>query len=72
MERENVKITVNGDDLTVPGHISVVKELLQHFELTDRIVMVELNHEVIDHSSHHTQPISEGDQLQLVQFVGGG
>lgn len=67
-----MNITVNGDRLTVPDQIRVVKDLLQHFELTDRIVMVELNQEVIDHSAHNTQTILDGDQLQLVQFVGGG
>jgi len=65
-------ITINGKEVEVPSSISVVQELLTHFELTDRIVMVELNKNVIDHAEHQTQKIQTGDQLQLVQFVGGG
>ncbi|TDL30881.1 sulfur carrier protein ThiS [Jeotgalibacillus sp. S-D1] len=67
-----MKITVNGDAIIVPNDVKVVQDLLGHFELTDRIVMVELNKTVIDHTDHRTHEIKDGDQFQLVQFVGGG
>ncbi|PPA70972.1 sulfur carrier protein ThiS [Jeotgalibacillus proteolyticus] len=67
-----MKLIVNEKEVTVPDSVTVVKDLLHHFELTDRVVMVEQNQEVIDHSAHTVQPVKEGDQFQLVQFVGGG
>ncbi|KIL50911.1 sulfur carrier protein ThiS [Jeotgalibacillus campisalis] len=67
-----MKLMINGETVDVPDNISVVEELLHHYELKDRVVMVELNKEVIDHADHKTQTIGENDRLQLVQFVGGG
>ncbi|MGD7045921.1 sulfur carrier protein ThiS [Jeotgalibacillus proteolyticus] len=67
-----MKLIINGETVDVPDKISVVEELLHHYELMDRVVMVELNKEVIDHADHKTQAIGENDSIQLVQFVGGG
>ncbi|MFL5761769.1 MAG: sulfur carrier protein ThiS [Thermomicrobiales bacterium] len=41
-------------------------------ELNDRLVVVELNGEIIRRTEFPSVTISAGDQIEIVHFVGGG
>jgi len=66
-----MQLTVNGDPLKVPDGLTVAT-LLIHLNLTDGPVAVERNREVIPRGDHANTPLSDGDVLELVHFVGGG
>jgi thiamine biosynthesis protein ThiS len=64
-------ITLNGDkhELTSPVSIS---ELLQQLEIDARRVAVELNLTVVKKAAYDSSVITDGDEVEIVNFVGGG
>jgi thiamine biosynthesis protein ThiS len=66
-----LKITLNGDPLELPGPVTV-SALLAQLELDSRRVAVEHNLTVLKRATYDTVEIREGDQLEIVNFVGGG
>jgi sulfur carrier protein len=66
-----MQITVNGDVHEVPEGLTV-RGLVEHLGLTDGPVAVERNREVVPRAEHPSTPLSVGDVLEIVHFVGGG
>ena len=63
-------VKVNGDAREVPeGHS--VRTLLQNAGLTPEKVAVELNRRLL-RSDRYDTPLKEGDEVEVVTFVGGG
>ena len=65
-----VRIEVNGHGRETDA--TTVLGLIEELKLDPRKVAVELNLEIVPRSLHATTPVSEGDKIELVQFVGGG
>ncbi len=66
-----MQIVVNGEDKEVVEAISV-KALLVDLGLGDTLVAVERNEEIVPRAQHESTPLSVGDRVEVVQFVGGG
>ena len=66
-----MKLTVNGDPCEVPDGLTV-RGLVEHLGLTEGPVAVEKNREVVPRAAHTHTPVSEGDVVEIVHFVGGG
>jgi thiamine biosynthesis protein ThiS len=66
-----VKIRLNGDPFEVAGPLTV-SHLLARLDVDARRVAVEHNFVVLKRGSFETIEISEGDQVEIVNFVGGG
>jgi thiamine biosynthesis protein ThiS len=64
-------IRLNGDPHDVPGPLTV-SELLSRLEIDSRRVAVELNLVVLKRHTFDTTTINEGDEVEIVNFVGGG
>jgi thiamine biosynthesis protein ThiS len=64
-------IRLNGDPHDVPGPLSV-SALLQQLEIDARRVAVELNLAVIKKAAYDSSVIKDGDEVEIVNFVGGG
>ena len=64
-------IKLNGDPHDVPGPLSV-GALLTQLEIDARRVAVELNLDVVKKSAYDSAVIKEGDEVEIVNFVGGG
>jgi thiamine biosynthesis protein ThiS len=64
-------VTLNGEPRDVPADLSVDR-LLRHLDLEPRLVIVELNREILRRDAYASAPVSDGDSLELVHFVGGG
>jgi thiamine biosynthesis protein ThiS len=67
----DLEIILNGEPRTVPGP-STVAGLLQHLDLDPRTVVVELNRHIVRRIHLADTPLSAGDTVELVHFVGGG
>ncbi|MFP3321687.1 sulfur carrier protein ThiS [Planococcus sp. SIMBA_160] len=65
-------LTVNGDQVEIPEAIETITELLQHFKLYDKVIIVEKNGEILEKAKHSESLISDKDSIELVHFVGGG
>ena len=66
-----MKITLNGDPFEVAGPLTV-SALLSQLEIDSRRVAVEHNLVVLKRRLYDSTTINEGDQLEIVNFVGGG
>jgi thiamine biosynthesis protein ThiS len=65
-----MKLTVNGEDREVGA--ADIAGLIAELGLDARKVAVERNMEIVPRSLHGSTPLSDGDRIELVQFVGGG
>jgi sulfur carrier protein len=66
-----MRLTINGEARDVPEGLSL-SGLLLHLELTDGLVAIERNREVVPRREHSSVFVQAGDVLEIVQFVGGG
>jgi sulfur carrier protein len=66
-----MRLVVNGEERQV-GQSSTVKQLLASLGLTDTLVAVERNEEVVPRAQHESTELNEGDRVEVVHFVGGG
>ncbi|MDQ0351924.1 sulfur carrier protein [Alkalibacillus filiformis] len=65
-------IHVNGEQRELSNDIQTVSDLLNHFELANKKIIVELNANIVDSSQHEEITVQDGDRVELVHFVGGG
>ena len=66
-----MKITLNGDPFELPAPVTV-SELLSQLQIDPRRVAIEHNLVVIKRNTFDTTRVAEGDQVEIVNFVGGG
>ncbi len=62
---------VNGKTVELTAGITV-GELLKERELKTDAVVIELNRKVLERSAFKTTVITEGMELEILSFVGGG
>lgn len=66
-----MQIEVNGKPREVDGGTSVA-DLVAELELDDRLVVVELNREIVRRTERAVVNLEPGDRVEIVHFVGGG
>jgi thiazole synthase len=64
-------IVLNGDAVEVTGPLTLTA-LLSQLGVDPRRVAVEHNHDVIKKADYDATEIHDGDQIEIVNFVGGG
>jgi thiamine biosynthesis protein ThiS len=62
---------INGERRTLPGG-TTVSDLLGELRVGGRRVAVEINRDIVPKGEYPKRLIAEGDQVEIVQFVGGG
>jgi sulfur carrier protein len=67
----SIAITVNGEARQVAVGASL-SDLLAQLGLDIRKVAVERNLEIVPRSRYAATAMAEGDQLEIVHFIGGG
>ena len=65
------RITLNGDPYEVDAPLTVA-ELLARLEIDSRRVAVEHNLVVVRRAAFDATLVGDGDQVEIVNFVGGG
>ena len=66
-----IDITLNGDTLRVPAGLDL-PGLLAHLGLEPETVVVEHNRTIVRRTALAGVPVSSGDTIEIVHFVGGG
>jgi len=66
-----LQITLNGDTHEVAGPLTV-SELLAQLQIDARRVAVEHNLVVLKREAYDRTTVREGDEVEIVNFVGGG
>ena len=64
-------ITLNGEPFELSGPLTVT-ELLSRLEIDARRVAVEHNVTVLKRTAFDETVVHEGDEVEIVNFVGGG
>ena len=66
-----MRITLNGEPADLPGPLSV-QALLDRLSLDARLVAVELDRLVVKRARYAATLVTEGSEVEIVSFVGGG
>jgi thiamine biosynthesis protein ThiS len=64
-------IRVNGEPLEVAGPITI-SALLADLKIDSRLVAVEHNLIVVKRDRYESVVVHDGDEIEIVNFVGGG
>ncbi|MBA2871976.1 sulfur carrier protein [Anoxybacillus calidus] len=67
-----MEIIINGDKILLPESVKTVSDLLSHFQLNNKIAIVEVNLNIINKQDYEITTLSNGDKVEIVHFVGGG
>ncbi|APG27890.1 thiamine biosynthesis protein ThiS [Syntrophotalea acetylenivorans] len=65
-----ITLTVNGRPQSCSA--ANIHELLQELQLACSQVAVELNRNIVPRDNFEQTPLRDGDELEIVRFVGGG
>jgi thiamine biosynthesis protein ThiS len=65
-----MKLRVNGDERSFEG-VGDVAALVRALGLDARKIAVELNLNIVPRSTYAAAQLSDGDQLEIVQYFGG-
>ncbi|GED14222.1 thiamine biosynthesis protein ThiS [Aneurinibacillus migulanus] len=65
-------VMINGEKQIVPDTVGNIQQLLEYLQLADRIVVVEINRDILQKDRHAVTELKDGDTIELVHFVGGG
>lgn len=66
-----MNLLLNGDRVPAPESLTVA-EFLDRLGLPRKGIAVELNREIVPKSAYDATRLTEGDRVEIVQFVGGG
>ena len=64
-------ITLNGDPYSADGPLTIAG-LLEKLDIDPRRVAVERNFVIVKRGEYASTTIADGDQIEIVNFVGGG
>ena len=64
-------LQINGENLSFEAMPNVAA-LVAALGLDSRKVAVERNLEIVPRSAYGTTPLSDGDRVEIVAFIGGG
>ena len=64
-------IRVNGEPLEIAGPVTI-SGLLADLKIDSRLVAVEHNLVVVKRDQYESIVVHEGDEIEIVNFVGGG
>jgi thiamine biosynthesis protein ThiS len=66
-----MRLSINGDEHELPDGLSVVA-LLAHLGLAPERVAVERNRLVVKRATWSETTLADGDEVEILTFVGGG
>jgi len=69
--RAEVRIRVNGEERLFPAGTRI-PELLAQLGVSTPRVAVERNREILPKAKYEATELEQGDELEVVEFVGGG
>jgi len=66
-----VHVTINGEPQAIADGATIAL-LIQRLGINGRRIAVEVNREIIAREQYPAHTLSDGDQVEIVHFVGGG
>jgi thiamine biosynthesis protein ThiS len=66
-----MKLRINGEEREISNGLSLAS-LLEQLQIRPARVVVERNREIVARDHYASTLLAEGDNLEIVHFVGGG
>ncbi len=66
-----MNITVNGENRAIEAN-SILAQLLQALDLQGKRIAVEVNRDIVPRSEYDSFVLSDDDQVEIVNAIGGG
>ncbi len=66
-----ISLMINGDEHSFENQLTL-HELLEKLDINPGKVAVERNLEIVPKTTYQQVQIQDGDQLEIVHFIGGG
>jgi thiamine biosynthesis protein ThiS len=70
-ERIKIAITLNGEPYSLDGDLRVTA-LIERLKMRASRVAVEINREIVPKAKYAETVIKFGDEVEIINFVGGG
>lgn len=67
-----VRLVVNGQSRDIAAEGASLTSLIIDLGLDPGMVVAEVNGDIVKRADFPTFPLSDGDKIELVRFVGGG
>lgn len=67
-----MQLIINGQQLLLPEEIRMVNDLVDYFELTHKIVVIEIDQQIIEKTAYAETALKESNRIEIIHFVGGG
>ena len=67
-----MNLVINGSVREYTENCRSVADLMNHPDWSGRLVIVELNGQIVSKENYNDTPLTGGDRVEVVQFVGGG
>jgi sulfur carrier protein len=67
-----MRLILNGELIQLPEHVVFISDVLKHYEIHNRVLIVEVNGEIVNKVEHQSTRLSDKDRIEIVHFVGGG
>jgi thiamine biosynthesis protein ThiS len=66
-----VRVVINGEEQKLVEGLTLAG-LVSQLDLNQRRIAVEVNREIVAREEYETRVLHEGDEVEVVHFVGGG
>jgi sulfur carrier protein len=66
-----VQVIINGERHSLSEGLSLA-DLLHQLRINQRRVAIEVNREIVARELYAAHTLTEGDEIEIVHFVGGG
>lgn len=66
-----IRVLINGEPRELSEGLNL-SDLIRELALAPERIAIELNHEVVRRTEWSAKKIADGDQIEMVHFVGGG
>ena len=66
-----MKVFVNGSEKKILSS-TTISELIGSLKINSQNVLIEVNREVVVKRDYSATVLKEGDEIELIRFVGGG
>lgn len=67
-----MRIQINGEQREFPSQSLTIQKLIEILSLPPQRIAVEVNKTIVRRSDWDLTDLKEGDQIEIVHFVGGG
>lgn len=67
-----MNLVINGNTVQLSSDMKTIADVTTHFFPDNQVFIVEHNGEILEKDVHPNRVVTDGDKIELVQFVGGG